>query len=59
MTTILLIKDINVYNEDGLFARCFPMGQTVRGTFDPSLDVYECVEDGVTFYVYSDEAVAC
>jgi hypothetical protein len=59
MTTLLLIQDITVYNADGLFARFFGTGMTVRGKYDYLLGGYACTEDGITFFVYRDEAVVC
>lgn len=59
MTTLLLIDDITVYNDDGLFARQFNTGLTVQGKYDPLLGGYVCVEDKIKFFVYRDEVVPC
>jgi hypothetical protein len=59
MTTLLLIQDIVVYNEDGLFARRFNTGLALNGTYDPLLGGYVVKEDGTTFFVYRDEVVPC
>jgi hypothetical protein len=59
MTTLLLIEDITVYNEDGLFARQFDTGLTLSGKYDPLLGGYVCNYEGATFFVYRDEVVPC
>ena len=59
MTTLLLYEDITVYNADGLFARRFNAGQTLRGEYDYLLGGYVCEQDGITFFVYRDEAIVC
>lgn len=59
MRTLLLIKDITVYNPDGLFARRFSAGTTVHGKYEPLLSGYNCTEEGLTFIVFHDECVPC
>ena len=60
LKTLLVIKHIQVYNDDGLKSFSVRVGSTIKGTYDGFLGGYRCLtEAGQVYMAFHYEVVVC